>query len=403
MGFMKQAKRTYHFLLAYVGAALYRHPSRRLFVIGVTGTKGKSTVLEILAAGLEAAGEKVALSSSVRMKIGALSKVNQSGNTMPGRFFLQSFMRRAVEADCRFALIEVTSEGVRQYRDRFIDFDIAAFTNLHPEHIESHGSFESYREAKLSFFRNVRNFSKKHPKWFFINGEDPNSKFFMEASGGQAVSYFKKDIADYELSPNLIGDFNRENVAAAEQILKVVGITELVRRRAFKTFAGVPGRMEFVRHEPFAVIVDYAHTPESLRTVYSTLKKELKPQNLICVLGSAGGGRDKWKRPKFGEIASEYCSRIILTNEDPFDEDPMEILNEIEQGIVADKKDVSTKILERRDAIRTAIVGAKKGDAVIMTGKGSETYIRIANGKRIPWSDRKVTEEVLAELKINES
>ncbi|MCL5224050.1 MAG: Mur ligase family protein, partial [Patescibacteria group bacterium] len=326
------------------------------------------------------------------------NEVNQSGNTMPGRFFLQSFLRRAVKAQCRYAIIEVTSEGIRQYRDRFIDFDIAAFTNLHPEHIESHGSFENYREAKLDFFRNVRSFSQKHPKWFFVNGEDANAKFFIEASGGQAASYSKADVADYELSPALLGDFNRENVAAAERILKAADVPELVRRRAFKTFAGVPGRMEFIQHEPFAVVVDYAHTPESLGTVYETLSRDLKPRNMICILGSAGGGRDKWKRPKFGGIASEYCSRIILTNEDPFDEDPRAIIDEIGEGISSAKQNKSVKILDRREAIRTAVAGARKGDVVVMTGKGSEPYIRIARGKRIPWSDRKVTEEILAEL-----
>lgn len=403
MELVNRAKGIYHFLLAYLGSVIYGHPSRQLFVIGVTGTKGKSSVVEIIAAGLEAAGEKVAISSSVRTKIAAHSKINQFGNTMPGRFFLQKFMRRAVQAECKYAVIEVTSEGIRQHRDRFIDFDVAVWTNLHPEHIESHGSFENYREAKLTFFRNVAEYSRKHPKWFFVNGEDENAKFFVEASGGQAIVFSRKDVAGYDLSQALMGDFNRSNVAAAEGVLKAAGVTELVRRRAFKTFPGVPGRMEFVRQEPFPIVVDYAHTPDSLRTVYATIKKEVRPNNMICVLGSAGGGRDKWKRPKFGEIASEYCSRIILTDEDPFDEDPMEILDDIEQGVGSNKKGKTSKILDRREAIRTALAGAKKGDIVIMTGKGSETYIRIANGKRIPWSDRKVTEDLLAELKINEA
>ena len=401
MDLVKKAKGTYHFLLAYVGAVVYGYPSRELFVIGVTGTKGKSTVLEILAAGLEAAGNKVALSSSVRTKIGAHSKTNQSGNTMPGRLFLQNFMRRAVKADCQFALIEVTSEGVRQHRDRFIDFDVAAFTNLHPEHIESHGSLEKYREAKLDFFRNVDKFSNKHPKWFFVNGENDNSKFFIEVANNQAISSFKKDIEGYELSPALIGDFNRENVAIAEAILKTVGVTELVRRRTFKTFLGVPGRVEFVKHEPFAVVVDYAHTPESLRTIYSTLKKELKPNNLICVLGSAGGGRDKWKRPEMGKIAAHYCDTIILTDEDPYDEDPEGILNEVEAGIreVPYPRPEVFRILDRREAVRKAIGLARPGDVVIGTGKGSEDWIHLARGKKIPWNEKRAFEDALIQKK----
>ncbi len=406
------AKRVYHFVLAGLGAIIYRHPSRKLFVVGVTGTKGKSTTIELINAALEAAGWRTALSSSVRIKIADDSRVNDSGNTMPGRFFLQSFLHKAAKAGCRYALVEVTSEGARQYRHRFIDFDAAVFTNLHPEHIESHGSFEKYREAKLNFFRDVAKFSRKSPKYFFVNGEDESAKYFIAAVGGKAISYFKRDVASYELSPALLGDFNRGNVAAAEAVLKTAEISETVRRNAFKTFLGVPGRLEFVVSKPYAVVVDYAHTPESLKTVYETLRSELKPHKLICVLGAAGGGRDKWKRPKFGEIASQYCNKIILTNEDPFDENPSQILSQIKSGI----SNFSAKggsasggqfpisnvyeIMDRWQAIKKAISLVENGDAVIITGKGSEPYIRVARGKRVPWSDRKVVEEVLADRKL---
>ncbi len=397
---IKKAKLVYHFLLALLGDILYGHPSRRLTVIGVTGTKGKSTTLEIINAGLERAGEKTALSSSVRIKIGDKSRVNNSGNTMPGRFFLQSFLNKAVKAGCRYALIEVTSEGARQYRHRFIDFDVAIFTNLNPEHIESHGSFENYREAKLSFFRDVARYSKKSPKYFFVNGDDENAARFIEAAGGKAVTYNKRDIDSYEVSPVLIGSFNRENAAAAVAVLKAMGISSGFIKETVEKFAGVPGRMEFVRHKPFAVVVDYAHTPDSLQNVYRTLKEEVKPNNLICVLGACGGGRDKWKRPKFGEIASRYCDKIILTNEDPFDENPDAILTEIKSGVSSEfpKSDVE-EIIDRREAINRAVMMAQNGDAVIITGKGSEPYIRVAHGKRIPWSDRKVVEDILEEQK----
>ena len=406
------AKRVYHFVLAGLGAIIYRHPSRKLFVVGVTGTKGKSTTIELINAALEAAGWRTALSSSVRIKIADDSRVNDSGNTMSGRFFLQSFLHKAAKAGCRYALVEVTSEGARQYRHRFIDFDAAVFTNLHPEHIESHGSFEKYREAKLNFFRDVAKFSKKSPKRFFINSEDENAKYFMEASGGKAVGYSKKDLASYEFSPALMGDFNRENAAAAAAILEVMGISGGSIKGTIKNFHGVPGRMEFVKQKPFAVIVDYAHTPDSLENVYRTIKEGLKPHNLICVLGAAGGGRDKWKRPKFGEIASQYCNKIILTNEDPFDENPSQILSQIKSGI----SNFSAKggsasggqfpisnvyeIMDRWQAIKKAISLVENGDAVIITGKGSEPYIRVARGKRVPWSDRKVVEEVLADRKL---
>ncbi len=390
-------KRIYHFILAWAGAVIYRHPARKLFVIGVTGTKGKSTVVELINAALVAVGSRTALSSSVRIKIDDQSRVNSSGNTMPGRFFLQSFLRKAVKAGCGYALIEVTSEGARQYRHRFIDFNAAVLTNLHPEHIESHGNFEKYREAKLTFFRDVARFSAKSKKYFFVNKDDENAEYFMEASGGKAASYSKKDIAGYDLSPALLGDFNRENVAAADAVLGAIGIPEMIRRETFRTFGGVPGRLEFVVKKPFAVVVDYAHTPGSLKTVYQTLRCDVKPQKLICVLGAAGGGRDKWKRPEFGRIASEYCDKIIITNEDPFDEDSAGIISEIFSG-VAPGRDAS-KIIDRREAIKEAVKSAADGDAVIITGKGSEPYIRVARGKRIPWSDKKIVEEIIKELK----
>lgn len=389
----------YHWFLAYLGALIYGFPSRKLVVIGVTGTKGKSTTLEIINAGLERTGEKTALSSSVRIKIGDKSRVNDSGNTMPGRFFLQSFLRKAVNVGCRYALIEVTSEGARQYRHRFIDFNAAVFTNLHPEHIESHGSFKNYREAKLSFFRDTAIHSKKSPKYFFVNSEDENSARFIEVAGGKAVMYGKKDLDSYELSPALMGDFNRENAAAALAALKAMGIPDGLIKETIMEFAGVPGRMEFVRQKPFAVVIDYAHTPDSLENVYQAIKDELKPRNLICVLGAAGGGRDKWKRPKFGEIASKYCDKIILTDEDPFDENPETILAEIKSGVSSGfpKSDIE-EIVNRREAIKRAVMMAQWNDAVIITGKGSEPYIRVARGKRITWSDSEVVRQEIEKM-----
>ncbi|MEK7147059.1 MAG: Mur ligase family protein, partial [Patescibacteria group bacterium] len=145
-------KSFYHLILAWLGNLIYRNPSRKLFVLGVTGTKGKSTVLELINAMLEAAGKKTALSSSIRVKIGLDSRKNITGNTMPGRFFLQRFLRQAADVGCEFALIEVTSQGVLQYRHRFIEWDAALITNLTAEHIEAHGSFDNYLKAKTAFF-----------------------------------------------------------------------------------------------------------------------------------------------------------------------------------------------------------------------------------------------------------
>ncbi|OGY60141.1 MAG: hypothetical protein A3B23_02530 [Candidatus Colwellbacteria bacterium RIFCSPLOWO2_01_FULL_48_10] len=396
----------YHFALSLLGAILYRHPSRKIAVIGVTGTKGKTTVVELINAGLEEAGKRTAMLSSIRRKVGDESGPN-SGNSMPGRFAIQKFLSDAVKAKCNYALIEVTSEGVVQHRHRNIEYDAGVFINLHPEHIESHGSFEKYRKAKMDFFGYIGKHSRKSQRYFFINQDDEHARFFAEAAkNGRKIMFGKS-----ALKSNMAGEFNKWNLGAAEAVLKTLGVSVPVIENAFTKFAGVPGRMEYVLRKPFEVVVDYAHTPESLEQVYQSLKSQIpnpKPQtnqkseiensNLICVLGSASGGRDKWKRPKLGEIASRYCREIILTDEDPYDENPSQILADIEFGIPNVKIPITNvhKILNRKEAIKKAISLAKSGDTVIITGKGSEKSIHVARGKKIPWSDKATVMEILA-------
>ncbi|MEK7465540.1 MAG: UDP-N-acetylmuramyl-tripeptide synthetase [Patescibacteria group bacterium] len=413
----------YHFGWAWFGDLFLRHPSRRLFVVGVTGTKGKSTVLELMNAIFEAAGKNTALLSSVRRKICASEAANLTGNTMPGRFAIQQFLNEAVQCGCEYAFIEVTSQGVVQHRHKFIDWDAAVFLNLAPEHIESHGSFEKYRDAKMEFFRSLAT-SRKKVKYFFINEEDKNQKYFEEAARAvpdSNISFFgrerfvKEDLgAQYDLSSAesrrllgdwLMADFNLENAAAAVTFARSRGIHWKIIKRALDNFRGVPGRLEFVQKTPFAVVVDYAHTLDSLEKVYETLERGFLVDSggeLICVLGAAGGGRDKWKRPVLGQIAAEHCEKIILTNEDPFDENPEEIIKQVEEGFLTAthsrlKPNNYYPILDRRQAIQKAVQLAKKGDVVVVTGKGSEPYLRVAKGKKIPWSDRKVVEEALAQ------
>ena len=383
----------YHITLAFLGALRYGFPSKKLKVVGVTGTKGKSTTLELINAGLEAAGKKTVLASSMRFKVGENSRSNSTGNTMPGRGFLQKLMAEGVRTGCEYALLEVVSEGVVQYRHRFIDFDVAAFVNLHPEHIESHGSFESYRNAKLKFFKDTEKYSSKKDVRFFVNQDDENANYFINTVKKESVVLTTKTEKELKMR----GAFNLQNAGIAEAILRFLGVSEKDIEKAFKEFAGVPGRMEVLQEKPFGVIVDYAHTPNSLEAVYASVKGMFNG-HLIGAFGSMGalgplGGRDRWKRPKMGEIAEKYCKDIILTDEDPVDEDPAQILEEIEMGIK--NKDKVKKILDRRQAIKVALDLAKAGDAVVITGKGSEPYIRVAKGKRIPWSDAGVVKELL--------
>ncbi len=381
----------YHTFLAFIGACIYGFPASKIFVIGVTGTKGKSTVIELINAILEAAGKKTALLSSIWVKVGDSSQLNPFGNTMPGRFFIQNFLSEAVEAGCQYAIVETTSQGVALNRHLFIYWRAGVFTNLSAEHIEAHGSFEKYREQKLKFFRYVHSLGGR----IFVNQDDRNHRYFKEVVGNKTWLYGKSD-----LGSTLVGDFNRYNVGAAVTVGQWLGVSEEVIKKAVAEFPGVPGRMEFIQKKPFVIVVDYAHTPDSLRKVYETLRAISHPEiptKLICVLGSAGGGRDRWKRPELGRIASEMCDQIILTNEDPYDEPPSQILSEIKSGISNVQFLISNvhEILDRQEAIRKAISLAQPRDTVVITGKGSEQFIHLANGQKLPWSDKETVKAVI--------
>ncbi|MBI2450282.1 MAG: UDP-N-acetylmuramoyl-L-alanyl-D-glutamate--2,6-diaminopimelate ligase [Candidatus Nealsonbacteria bacterium] len=387
----------YHLSLAFLGAVFYGFPSRKLKVIGVTGTNGKSTVVLMIAKILEEAGFKTASLSSISFKIGDKEWPNALKMTMPGRFQIQKFLKQATDSRCLYAVVEVTSEGIKQHRHRFIDFDTVVFTNLSPEHIERHGSFEKYKEAKGKLFEACKNIH-------IINRDDKNSDYFWSfpakkkigftMSGGPAsIAHYggRASIVSAEnilpLNLKLPGEFNLYNAAAAIAVGLSQGIDLEICKDALLKIESIPGRMEKILGEPFSAIVDYAHTPEALEKVYQAMGGRK-----ICVLGSAGGGRDKWKRPEIGKIAAKYCHEIILTNEDPYDEPPENILDDIASGAPN-----AQKILDRREAIKKALSLAGSGDTVIITGKGSEPWMCIKRGKKIPWSDKQIVLDMLKE------
>lgn len=410
----------YHFLLAFGGAFFYRFPAKKLKVIGITGTKGKSTVIELGEKILEKAGYKVASISSIKFKIGNEEWKNELKMTMPGRFKLQRFLRKAVNRGCQYAILEVTSEGILQYRHKFIDFDAVVFTNLFPEHIERHGSFEKYQEAKGKLFQKCK-------KTHIINLDDKNSEYFLQfpaekkfgfSTSGVLSSSIKAEniqelatgvsfeVQGVNFKLNLFGKFNVENALAAICLGLSQGLSLENCKKTLEKIKGISGRMEIVIEKPFKVIVDYAHTPNSLEKVYKIVSRfKIQGSKLVCLLGSCGGGRDKWKRPKLGEIAARYCDEIILTNEDPYDENPLQIINEIEQGILKLKAQSSKlktfhKILDRREAINKALSSAKPNDTVIITGKGSEPWLCIEKGKKIPWDDCQIVREEFKGLNL---
>ena len=404
-----------------MSALAFGFPSRRLYVVGVTGTKGKSTTVEVMSAIFEAAGEKTAVLSSVTRKVGKQHGRNMTGNTMPGRFAIQKFLADAVRAKCTYAFIEVTSQGVVQHRHRFIDWNAAVFLNLAPEHIESHGSFERYRAAKVSFFEYVAR-SPKKDRLFFINKSDEAESYFEEAvkhNYGNSIYLFSgEDFLRNVLSEHydlrnekerkalgewVLADFNLEDEAAAYALAKARGVSWDAVAHALTHFKGVPGRLEVAQEKPFVAVIDYAHTPDSLRKLYHTLRKDhlMSGGKLIAVLSSAGGGRDKWKRPEMGRVAAEFCSFIVLTNEDPYDEKPEDIMEEIKVGILESGFSPAKvfALADRREAIRKAFSLAEKGDVVVATGKGNEMFINGKNGSKIPWNERSVFDEELKNLK----
>jgi len=399
----------YHFVQSFLGAIFYCFPSKKTTVIGVTGTNGKSTVVKMLFEILKDK-HKVASFSSIESRIGDEKRNNNLRMTMPGRFALQRFLKKAADSNCRYVILEVTSEGIKQYRHKFIDFKIAIFTNLSPEHIESHGSFEKYRLAKTELFKITKdihvlnmddeslqyyNFPADKKYYYGINKTSEEGKEIraINCVSNENGSIFEINGTSFNLS--LLGSFNIYNALAAICVGLSQGISLESCSESLKRIKNISGRMEIVISGPFKVIVDYAFTPNALEKVYNTIQESFNPKKLICVLGSCGGGRDKWKRPILGKIAQKHCQEIIVTNEDPYDENPEEIIDQVIEGAGSNAK----KIIDRREAIKEALKIAEKGDIVLITGKGSEFSICLKNGKRIPWDDRRVVREEF--IKIN--
>jgi UDP-N-acetylmuramoyl-L-alanyl-D-glutamate--2,6-diaminopimelate ligase len=373
--------KVYHFKLALLGAFIYGFPgySKKIKIIGVTGTSGKTTTTDLICKILQEAGFSIASFSTVRFKIKDKEWKNELKMTMPGRMKVQKFLRQAVNQKCDFAVLEVSSEGIKQFRHKFINFDTAVFTNLTPEHIEAHKGFENYRNEKLKLFKVTKNIH-------VVNVDDKNAEYFLQIPSKTKIKFSIEDNKKYNLNLKLAGDFNIMNALAAIKVGEIYGVNFEVCKNAVENAQAIPGRMEKVFENP-NIIVDYAHTPDQLEAVY----KSLQGKSLVCVLGSCGGGRDKWKRPVLGEIAKKYCSKIIITNEDPYDEDPMEIINQVAEK--AGKN--AEKILDRKEAIKKAIEIAELENTIIITGKGSEPWMCIANGKKVPWDDRQIVKEII--------
>lgn len=403
----------YHYKLALLAALFYGFPSRKLKVIGVTGTKGKSSTVELLNSIFETAGHRTAVAGTIRFKIDSETKPNLFKMTMPGRFAMQKFLADAARKKCDVAIIEMTSEGVRFFRHKFIALDSLVFTNISPEHIESHGSFEKYLDAKLEIARSLSSSSKKN-KVLVANRDDEKTPLFVAAAKNAASVLFGLEDAkshqtstdgvmfvldNIEINSPLPGLFNIYNMLAAAATAKAFGINMIDIKSGLEKVNVIRGRVEKVNEgQNFEAVVDYAHTIDSLQKFYQAFPDRDK----ICVLGNTGGGRDKWKRTGMAEVAENNCRHIILTNEDPYDEDPRTIVEQMASAI-KNKSKVEI-IMDRREAIAKALSlandmsASQNKVAVLISGKGTDPYIMLENGKKQKWSDEAVTREELRKM-----
>lgn len=458
----KKIQPIYHYLTAVLAAAWYRYPSRHLIVIGVTGTTGKTSSVYFIAKVLESAGYNVGYTSTAMFDDGKREWLNDKKMTMPGRFFVQKILRRMVTNRCQYAIVETTSEGIVQFRHQFINYDLLVFTGLYPEHLESHGGFQNYKEAKGRLFAHLKDCKPKyindhkticHPttslkkldytklkKAVIINGDDENAPYFLSFWSEEQLIYttnnefdsnkfmenggedkILKDSRIYSFSDikttvdgtsfefqdktvnlKLLGDFNVANAMNAALVGLSQGLTLDQVKNGLESVTCLSGKLERIDlGQDFGIIVDYSFEARAMKKMYEAIN--IIPHNkIIHLLGSCGGGRDRDRRPVLGGIAGENADYVIITNEDPYDEDPQLIIDQVAAGaeLAGKRKDYDLfQISDRREAINKALILAETNDLVLITGKGAEQYICLANGKKIPWDDRRIVREELAKIK----
>ncbi|HSR89554.1 MAG TPA: UDP-N-acetylmuramoyl-L-alanyl-D-glutamate--2,6-diaminopimelate ligase [Candidatus Udaeobacter sp.] len=425
-------KKIIHFLLAWSAYWWYGRPSRKLIVVGVTGTKGKSTSCRLIASVLEAGGNKVGLLTTVEFQIGDKRWLNDKKMTMLGRGQIQSMLRQMVKAGCKYAVVETSSEGILQYRHYGLNYDISVFTNLGTEHSERHGGFANLKRDKGKIFSQlmsrknkimagqkvskiiVANFDDQHADYFWQFKADEKYGFGIKNSAQTSNFVLGKNImanengSEFEVGANkyklnILGEFNVYNALAAIAVGQSQNISADKIAAGLASVKLVEGRMELVNPgEDFKVIVDYAHEPMSLTELFKSLRRLVGADHkIISVIGSDGGGRDKGKRELMGELAGKLTDFVVVTDVNCYDEDPKQIAEMLAVGArKADKKDNTDLfvVVDRREAIAKAISLAKAGDVVVITAKGTEPFIGIAGGQKIPWDDRKVAREILAGL-----
>lgn len=421
-------KNKFHKLQASWSNFLAGHPSKKIKLIGVTGTKGKTTICNLIAGILDAAGEKCAMETTINTKIASTITMHTEKSrwvTTPPTSVINKLLKKAIKAGCKYVILEVTSQAIDQYRVWGLNFDILIYSNLSHDHLDYHGTRENYLNAKVKVF-------KDNPETIaIINADDQNAQVFIDVRNKRQILYsIKKPLENGVVARKILesptgtiftavfggnqttidlqipGKFNVSNALAAIATGIACGIPVDKIKYGLEEIAGIPGRMERIRVSPkqdFEAIVDYAHNADSLKNVYETISQALLKRGgkIIAVLG-ATGRRDKTKRPIMGALAGRYADFVFVTNEDPYDEDPMEIIEQVAAGILRGKKGKWRlnknyfKILDRHEAISKAIKMAERGDIVIITGKGAEEVMAVGENKFEPFSDRRVVKYELS-------
>jgi len=407
--------------LADLAVAFFDHPTEKLRIVGVTGTDGKTTTVHLVSDVLEAAGERTGYATTVDFKLAEHAWENDTRQSTQEALELQEFCAELLVAGGTWGVIEATSHALALRKIRGIDVDVAVFTNLSPEHLDFHGTLQAYLEAKAILFGMLaQGRDKGVPKAAVVNADDPHWQYLADrAAGVRVITYGIDALADVqatllaadptgsriaitafgdrvELRLPLVGRFNVQNALAATGAGLAAGATLAQCRDALSRAKPVRGRMDRIdAGQPFTVIVDYAHTPESLEKVLALLRP-LTAGKLIAVFGSAGE-RDRTKRPKLALAAAKYADRFFITQEDPRLEDPTAILAEIEAGALEAGKqpDRDYRVIDdRTEAINAAIADAAEGDTVLLAGKGHEGSIIVGEEKR-PWDEAGVARAAL--------
>ncbi len=392
--------------LAYIAANYYDNPSQKLILIGITGTNGKTTLASLSYELFQGLGYPSGLLSTVLIKIG--EETFPATHTTPDALTINKFLAEMVKAGISHCFMEVSSHGIEQKRTASLQFAGGVFTNLSHDHLDYHKTFAAYRDVKKVFFDNL-------PKTAFalVNADDKNGLYMLQNTKATTRTYALKTLADYkvrilensieglllqinnkEVWSKLIGTFNAYNLLAIYGIAIELGLDEIEVLREISTLDSVRGRFQyFISEAGVTTIVDYAHTPDALVNVLQTINDIRTGNETLITIVGCGGDRDKAKRPKMAHIASQLSNQAIFTSDNPRTEDPQVILDEMEAGVSPENYKKTLSILNRKQAIKTAGKLVKKGDIVLIAGKGHETYQEI-NGERFDFDDYKIAKEV---------